>query len=75
MQVSNNSGKNNIINLKYTIFEAATVTALLISGNNRSSHQGETGTDKAWYERKDSNNTAAWKSRIEGTEEKYQGRV
>ena len=74
LQVSNNSGKNNIINLKYTIFEAATITALLISGNNRSQHQGETGTGKAWYERKDANNTAALKSRIEGSKETYQGR-
>lgn len=74
LQVSNNSGKNNVINLKYTIFEAATITALLITGNSRSAHEGETGTNKAWYERDDKNNTAALKSRIEGTKETYQGR-
>lgn len=74
LQVSNNSGKNNIINLKYTIFEAATITALLISGNSNSKHEGETGIGKAWYERDDKNNTAALESRIEGTKTTYEGR-
>ena len=75
LQVSNNSGKNNVINLKYTIFEAATITALLISGNPHSGVQTETGPNIAWYLRNDKNNTSALKSRIEGTEETYQGRT
>lgn len=53
LQVSNNSGKNNIINLKYTIFESATLTALLMSGNAKSA-SGATREDsynKPWYKR------------------------
>ena len=75
LQVSNNSGKNNIINLKYTIFEAATITALLISGNPHSANQTAEGPGIAWYERNDDNDTSALKARIEGTIEKYQGRT
>ena len=77
LQVSNNSGKNNIINLKYTIFESATVTALLITGNTHSAHQDAKVGNQAWYERLDSDthNTSALKSRVEGTEETYEGRT
>ncbi len=67
LQVSNNSGKNNIINLKYTLFEAATITALLITNNQHSEHAGETGPGKKWYER-DGVDTAALTARVEGGE-------
>ena len=65
LQVSNNSGKNNIINLKYTIFEAATITALLISGNIHAKNQSS-DPNVAWYERSDKFDTSALKARIEG---------
>ena len=69
LQVSNNSGKNNIINLKYTLFEAATITALLITNNAHSKHSGPSGEvpNVAWYERKGAD-TAALKARVEGGE-------
>ena len=67
IQVSNNSGKNNIINLKYTLFDAATVTALLIKNNPHSKHTGAKESDIAWYERKGAD-TSALKARIEGGE-------
>ena len=69
LQVSNNSGKNNIINLKYTLFEAATVTALLIVNNPHSKHSGPQGEGPniAWYERKGVD-TAALQARVEGGE-------
>lgn len=66
LQVSNNSGKNNIINLKYTIFEAATLTALLMSGNPHSG-SGATKTDsfdKDWYKRSDGKDTSALEARV-----------
>lgn len=60
LQVSNNSGKNNIINLKYTIFESATVTALFMSNN---AHQ----TGDAWYTRANNKEeTKALEARIQG---------
>ena len=73
LQVSNNSGKNNIINLKYTIFEAATITALFMSNNrfsgsslydpdNQKDHKNQ-----AWYERNDGKDTTALQHRVEGT--------
>lgn len=72
IQVSNNSGKENIINLKYTIFESATMTALLMSGNPNSNLYGtENLANQAWYIRKgdtDAKNTAALASRITGEE-------
>ena len=69
IQVSNNSGKENIINLKYTIFESATLTALLMSGNANSNLYGTTNAvNQAWYERKDGQDTAALESRVTGTE-------
>ena len=53
IQVSNNSGRNNVINLKYTVFQSATCTALFI--NNNSNHtQGES----AWYKRDNTDTTA-----------------
>ncbi len=77
LQVSNNSGKNNIINLKYTLFEAATITALLISNNAQSSSKGAETGNQEWYKRKDSakNDTSALESRIMGTETKHEGRT
>ena len=65
LQVSNNSGKNNIINLKYTLFEAATITALLITHNSHSEHTGAEGPGQKWYERKGVD-TAALTARVEG---------
>ena len=75
LQVSNNSGKNNIINLKYTIFEAATITALFVSGNRYSGSSNydpdnTRGTDNLkWYERGDGKDTTALKARVEGDQE------
>ena len=67
LQVSNNSGKNNIINLKYTLFEAATLTALLLTHNPNARDEGATGPNQAWYMRKkDPKSTAALQARIEG---------
>ena len=58
LQVSNNSGKNNIINLKYTIFEAATCTALFMNNNvNHTSGQN-------WYIRNDGSDTTALNARV-----------
>jgi len=61
LQVSNNSGKNNIINLKYTIFESATCTALfMLNNDNHVSGQN-------WYSRiAGSGDTSALKARVEG---------
>lgn len=73
LQVSNNSGKNNIINLKYTIFESATITALFMSGNRYSNSNNydpnntKNHKDQAWYERGDGKDTTALKNRVEGT--------
>ena len=47
LQVGNNTGVENVINLDYTLFESAKITALLITGNKNS--QG--GTD--WAKRND----------------------
>lgn len=61
LQVSNNAGISNVINLKYTLFESAKCTALIIS-NNTHSGEGET-----WYTRTDeSETTNALTSRITG---------
>ena len=77
IQVSNNAGKENIINLKYTIFEAATITALFMSGNANSQQYGKTNTvDQAWYMRKDGIETKALESRVTGErKETTDGRV
>ncbi len=77
IQVSNNSGKNNIINLKYTIFEAATVTALFMSGNANSSIYGKTGDqakDVDWFTRTDGKSTKALEARINGGDTDFEGR-
>ena len=68
LQVSNNSGKNNIINLKADIFAAATCTALFITNNSKSEHAGATGYNVAWYERKGTDTTAL-KARVLGDDE------
>jgi flagellin len=61
IQVSNNSGEENIINLKYTIFESAKCTALFIN-NNSNSTGGNT-----WYTRSNANETTnALTARITG---------
>ncbi len=74
LQVSNNSGKNNIINLKYTLFEAATITALFISGNSHSAEKGAKTGNVNWFSRSDSQNTAALEARINGGDTEYEGR-
>ncbi len=61
LQVSNNSGKNNIINLKYTIFQAATITALFMTNN---AHQSGT----SWYARSDGKDTTALQARVTASE-------
>ena len=73
LQVSNNSGKNNIINLDYTIFESTTITALFMSGNSNSKHQGATTGGQKWYERDDGKDTTALKARIEADQEYTSG--
>jgi flagellin len=70
LQVSNNSGKNNIINLKYTLFEAATLTALLITNNTNSSSKGAETGDQDWFKRSDGVETKALEARINGGETK-----
>lgn len=67
LQVSNNSGKNNIINLKYTIFESATLTALLMT------HNSNQATGEPWYKRTDGTSTAALESRVTGQEVEVEG--
>ena len=66
LQVSNNAGKNNIINLKYTLFEAATITALLISNNAHSDCKGAEVGNQTWYKRTDGIETKALEARITG---------
>jgi flagellin len=64
LQVSNNAGASNVINLKYTLFESAKCSALLVTSNAHSSG-GET-----WYTRTVSDETTyALHSRITGTED------
>ena len=63
LQVGNNAGRDNVINLDYTLFESAKLTALIITGNSQ--NQGGTA---AWYQRKNTNeDTTALQARIEGT--------
>ena len=62
LQVSNNAGDSNVINLKYTLFESAKCTALLVDGNANSSG-GDT-----WYTRTNTTeSTDALCARITGT--------
>ena len=64
LQVSNNAGDSNIINLKYTLFESAKCSALLVT-NNTHSMGGET-----WYTRTiSSESTDALNARITGTKQ------
>ena len=61
LQVSNNAGKPNIINLKSTIFDSAKCSALFIFGN-ANSQGGEN-----WYKRTNGNETTlALQARITG---------
>ena len=65
IQVSNNSGKTNVINLNSSIFKAATITALFVTGNKHSAADPKEGTNLDWYKRNDAN-TAALESRVTG---------
>ena len=52
LQVGNNTGTENVINLDYTLFLSAKITALLISGNVNSKSGYGNPTDTDWAERK-----------------------
>ena len=56
LQVGNNSGRDNVINLDYTLFESAKVTALFLGGNSAAN----------WYVRTDGVTTKALQARITG---------
>ena len=61
LQVSNNAGISNIINLKYTLFESAKCSALMITNNTNSAGK------EAWYTRTNSKETTyALQARITG---------
>ena len=61
LQVSNDAGEANVINLKYTLFESAKCTALIVDKNTHS------GTGNTWYTRTNSNEkTNALEARITG---------
>ena len=62
LQVSNNAGDANVINLKYTLFESAKCTSLIVDKNTHS------GTGDTWYQRTDGQHTYALEARITGTE-------
>jgi flagellin len=68
LQVGNNSGAANVINLDYTLFESAKFSALIISGNSRNKNgYGVAGAITNWFERADANeDTTALKARILG---------
>ena len=68
LQVGNNSGAANVINLDYTLFESAKFSALIISGNARNKNgNGVKGPITNWFERVDPNeDTTALKARILG---------
>lgn len=68
LQVSNNSGKNNIINLKSSIFESATITALLMSGNTHNANRSS-ASNQVWYLRNDGKDTTALTARVKGDTE------
>ena len=68
LQVGNNSGSANVINLDYTLFESAKFTALIIAGNTRNKNgYGSKVSVTNWFERvsKDEDTTAL-KARILG---------
>ena len=70
LQVSNNAGTPNIINLSSKLFESAKCTALFIDNNDKA------GKGDTWYERTDSVNepTDSLAHRIAASDE-YEGRV
>ena len=71
LQVSNNAGESNIINLKSSIFDSAKCTALFIDKNEHA------GSGDQWYIRTNTKeNTDALTARISGVETggyKYEG--
>ncbi len=73
LQVGNNTGVANVINLDYTLFESAKLTALLISGNTKSQANGNPmSTD--WAKRNDeekSGITGALWARLNNSTEEY----
>ena len=63
LQVSNNAGDANVINLKYTLFESAKCTALIVDKNVNSAGGNN------WYQRTNtSENTSALQARITNSE-------
>ena len=69
LQVGNNSGSANVINLDYSLFESAKFSALIISGNARSKSGfgNTTGNVTDWYLRSNaSETTKALQARITG---------
>ena len=68
LQVGNNSGSANVINLDYTLFESAKFSALIISGNtNNKNGYGSKTSVTNWFERSNpEEDTTALKARILG---------
>ena len=68
LQVGNNSGAANVINLDYSLFESAKFTALIISGNARNANGfGSKTSVTNWYARVNPDeDTTALEARIEG---------
>ena len=68
LQVGNNAGGANVINLDYSLFESAKFSALIISGNSRNKNgYGQEGPVANWWERTNANeSTNALKARITG---------
>ena len=63
LQVSNNAGDSNIINLKYTLFESAKCTSLIVTNNAHS------GGESDWYTRTNAKETtSALEARITNSE-------
>lgn len=74
LQVGNNSGVENVINLDYTLFESAKITALLISGNKKSETGYGNPKDTEWANRtdaKESGITGALYARLNNAEADY----
>ena len=62
LQVGNNAGGANIINLDSSLFQSAKVTALIITGNAQCK-----GGESAWYQRSNAKEaTSALQARITG---------
>ena len=68
LQVGNNAGGANVINLDYSLFESAKFSALIIFGNASSGGYGSTGNNVTnWYVRSNPNeSTKALEARITG---------